>query len=291
LVTTVVSWLFEVWEAPLDSDPESNGRAARRLLDDSYGGLWIHSAGPGMLFNSWLTGSRNLWLMPLDGSGAPRQMTSFAENSVTHAALSPDGRQVAYTSLQTGNAEIFTMNVDGSSTTQLTRTVSSEFWPAWTHDGQWISFASEGQGRPQIWRMPASGGEPVQLTKNGGIRGDWSPVDNRFVHVVGGPARKPSLEVVDFDGDVLLSVEWPDALRTLPVWSPDGRRFSATKAESPDNDSVWVFDATTGEGTPAVRFPGRFRLSFRVLWTPDGRSVVVNPLEQISHVVLLENFW
>jgi TolB protein len=294
LVATVVNWQFEVWEAPLDSDPESNGRAAKRLLDDSHGAMWIHSSGPALLFNSWLTGSRNLWLMLLDRSISPRQIT-FAENTVTHTALSLDARQVAYTSLQTGNAEIFTMNVDGSNAVQLTRTASSEYWPAWTRDGKWVSFTSEGEGYPQIWKMPAGGGQPVQLTKNGGVRGDWSPVDNRLVHSVqmypGGPPRKPSLEVVDFDGNVLLSVEWPDAGKTLPVWSPGGQRFTAIKTESPDNDSVWIIDAATGDAKPAVKFPGRFQLTMRVLWAPDGKSVIVDRLERTSHVVLLEDFW
>jgi dipeptidyl aminopeptidase/acylaminoacyl peptidase len=96
---------------------------------------------------------------------------------------------------------------------------------------------------------------------------------------------------VDFDGNVLLSVGWPDVGKTLPVWSPDGQRFTAVRTESPDNDSVWIFDATTGDGKPAVKFPGRFQLIFRALWAPDGKSVIVNRRERTSHVVLLEDFW
>jgi Tol biopolymer transport system component len=231
--------------------------------------------------------------MRLDQSAPARQITSFAENTITHAALSPDAHHIAYTSFQTGNAEIWTMNVDGSNAAQLTNTASSEYWPAWTHDGQWITYCSEGErGYPQIWSIPSAGGERVQLTKNGGVRGDWSPVGNRFVYSEArNPNGKRNLEIVDFDGNLLLSVEWPDANRTLPVWSPDGRRFTAIRADSSDNDSVWVFDAATGEGKPAVKFPGRFHLIFRVLWTPDGNSVVADRLERDSNVVLLEDFW
>jgi Tol biopolymer transport system component len=86
-------------------------------------------------------------------------------------------------------------------------------------------------------------------------------------------------------------MEWSDVARTLPVWSPDGRRFTAIKTENTDNDSVWIFDSATGQGKPAVTFPGRFHLIFRVLWTPDGKSVIVNRYESNSHVILLENFW
>jgi len=50
-----------------------------------------------LLFNSPATGIRNLWIMPLAGAGAPRQVTFFPAPYVTHAALSADGARVAYT--------------------------------------------------------------------------------------------------------------------------------------------------------------------------------------------------
>ena len=130
----------------------------------------------------------------------------------------------------------------------------------------------------------------MQLTKNGGIRGDWSPVENQIVYAVERPG-KPRLEVSDFDGKVLLSVDWSNAGNTLPVWSPDGRRFTAIRHEGPVNDSVWIFDAASGDGRAAVKFPGRFHMIFRACWTPDGRSIIVNRVEAVSHIVMLEDFW
>jgi len=297
LVASILEHQYEVWRAPLGPDPEASGRSAKRLLDNSGSPMWIHRSGNTLLFSSELSGGRNLWAMPLERTHPAQQLTSLEGNSVTHASLSPEGSRVAYTSMQTGNAEIWTMNTDGSNPVQLTRRSSSDYWPVWTSDGKWISFGSEGPDDPSLWKIPSGGGEPVRLTKNGGVRGDWSPVENKIVysagaHVSGGQfALGPRIEVADSDGNVLRTIPWSSAGATLPVWSPDGRRFTAIRNENPDNSSVWVFDAASGAGKLAVKFPGLFRLIFRACWTPDGQGVIVNRQQEVSHIVMIESFW
>jgi hypothetical protein len=54
-------------------------------------------------------------------------------------------------------------------------------------------------------------------------------------------------------------------------------------------DSVWTFDAESGQGRKAIQFPDGFHLLFRAVWTPDGKSIIVNRSETTSHIVLLEN--
>lgn len=88
----------------------------------------------------------------------------------------------------------------------------------------------------------------------------------------------------------LLHYHLENQLGALPVWSPDGRSFSAIRADSYLSHSIWIFDAATGQGRLAVQFPGRFHLSFRAAWTKDGNHLVVNRVENASHIVLLENF-
>jgi hypothetical protein len=54
---------------------------------------------------------------------------------------------------------------------------------------------------------------------------------------------------------------------------------------------VWIFDAHTREGRLAVKFPPPFHMIFRVAWTPDGKSLIVNRSETVSHIMMLENFY
>jgi len=131
LITATQKMQREVWKVPLDSDPQTNGSRAVRLLDSSWDPMWIHLSRNTLLFNSGASGNRHLWTMPLDGGAAPRQITSSERSDITHASLSPDESRVAYTSFESGSGQIWLRNLDGSNPMQLTRGARVAFWPIW----------------------------------------------------------------------------------------------------------------------------------------------------------------
>jgi TolB protein len=245
-----------------------------------------------LLFNSPATGIRNLWIRPLVGEGAPRQITFLPRARISHSALSPDGARVAYVSIESGNAQIWVVDSDGSGARQLTNNTSTNFWPFWSPDGKWVAFTSMLPGGADIWKVAASGGTPEQVTHSNGFRGDWSPDGGRIAYdtqvLQGGPREREqqptTLEIAEAStGRVLRKV--PAANLTSPVWSPDGKRLTATSA-----NSVWTIDPETGDRRLAILFPQNFRVLFRAAWTPDGKAVIVNRQERVSHIVLMENF-
>jgi Tol biopolymer transport system component len=284
---------WEILKAPLGSDPKANGESAVRLLDNTWEPMWTQVPASGtLLFNSPATGIRNLWVMPLTGAGEPRQMTFFPRITVNHAALSPDGARVAYVSIESGNGQIWVANSDGSGAHQVTNSADPHFWPFWSPDGQSVAFASMHQGTAEIWKVAAAGGTPVRVTHGGGFRGDWSPDGSRIAYdkqVLGGSVREAdyqiTVEIAEAStGKFLRKVSQGNL--TSPIWSPDGKRVSATRG-----NSVWLIDPETGEARLAVQFPRNLVAMFRAAWTPDGKSVIVNLRERVSHIVLLENFW
>ena len=295
LLATTETLQHEVWRVPLGLDPESNGRNAVRLLDSSGDPFWtqVSRDGSTLLYNSTAAGSRNLWTMPLDGKAPARQITFLSGNVLTHSALSPDRARVAYASHQTGVSKIWVANVDGSNAIQLTDGPEQDFWPAWSPDGRWIAFGSLRGGSPQLWKVASTGGKVQAITREGGfsgaggwVRADWSPLDNRVVFF-----RAGHLQIADTDGGkVLLTIPAGDLTWTLPVWSPDGRQFSAMREEAHASSSLWSFDAKTGERRLVATLPAGFHTLFRAAWSGDGRSLIVNRDKTVSHIVLLENF-
>ena len=295
LVGTIDEQDWEIWKAPVGSDPKSNAEAAVRLLGHAWQPMWTQVPPAGMLlFNSPATGIRNLWIMPLTGIGAPRQVTFFPAAHVSHAALSADGARVAYVSTESGNGQIWVSNSDSSGARQLTHNNGTNFWPFWSPDGNWVAFASQqpGAAAAEIWKAPSTGGAPVQVTHGGGFRGDWSPDGGRIAYdkqLLQGSVRendfRATMEVADATTGKLLRTV---AVRDLasPIWSPDGKRLSATQ-----DNSVWTIDPETGEGRRAIQFPPDFVIIFRAAWTQDGKYVIVNRRQRVSHIVLLENFW
>jgi eukaryotic-like serine/threonine-protein kinase len=290
LIVTSSHFLREVWKVPLGSDPDANGREAVRLLEGSAGPLWtfVSRDGRTLLFNSPSSGSRNLWTMPVDGSAPARQITAVPGDAVSHSSLSPDGKRVAFASTAAGRSDIWTQNVDGTDLRQLTNDEPADSWPVWSPDGQWIAYLSFRDGRPETWRVRSAGGS-LEKFPDGPSRGDWilQPGGGGTLSTwtIGGGLQLRDVE----RGTVLWTQPFPGLGLSLPMFSPDARSISAPFRETRDHDAVRIFDVATGKSRIAVRLP--FHVAFRASWVDDGRALVVNRVDQISHIVLFDRFW
>jgi len=290
LIVTSSRFLREVWKVPLGSDPDANGRAAVRLLDGSAAPLWtfVSRDGRTLLFNSPASGSRNLWTMPVDGSAPARQITGVPGDAVSHSSLSPDGKRVAFASIASGRSDIWTQNVDGTDLRQLTNDEPADSWPVWSPDGQWIAYNSFRNGRAETWRVRSAGGS-LEKFPDGPSRGDW------ILRPGGGGSwstwyTSNGLQLSDVErGVVLWTRPFPGLGLSLPMFSQDARSISAPFREGRDHDAIRIFDVATGNSRVAVRLP--FHIAFRASWIDDDRALVVNRLDQISHIVLFDRFW
>ena len=77
----------------------------------------------------------------------------------------PDGRQIAFVSDRTGQAEIWIANADGTNQIQLT-SLENAGAPSWSPDGQKIVFSSPISGSPQVYAISLGGGKPLQITSS-----------------------------------------------------------------------------------------------------------------------------
>lgn len=104
------------------------------------------------------------------------------------AAVSPDGRRIAFTSARDGDLEIYVMNVDGTGLRRLTNEPGYDGQPAFSPDGSLIAFVghdsktrrdrdrsrellAEGLVDPshlEIFVMGADGESPRRITRDGG---------------------------------------------------------------------------------------------------------------------------
>jgi Tol biopolymer transport system component len=111
-----------------------------------------------------------IWVSASDGSN-PSQLTKLKSARSGTPRWSPDGKQIAFDSLASGNNDIWVVGSDGGTPKRVTTELSNEARPSWSHDGRWIYFRSDRSGSQQIWKVPAT--EPfqpaVQVTRNGGF--------------------------------------------------------------------------------------------------------------------------
>ena len=80
------------------------------------------------------TAEGDLWIVPIEG-GAARRLTSHPGQE-TYAAISPDGKTVAFTAEYEGPAEIYTISIDGGMPARRTWDGGRVLVAGWTHDGR-----------------------------------------------------------------------------------------------------------------------------------------------------------
>ncbi len=140
----------DLWTVGLDQpDPQ-------RLTSDDHDAAQPKPAPDGGLvaFSSRRSGHQDLWLVPADGSTAPRQLTeqtmAAGELRFGHA-WSPDGRRIVHVSNRAGrdHDDLWLVEVESGKARQLSRSFMTLGAPAWSPDGRTI--AAFGTPRTGFW--------------------------------------------------------------------------------------------------------------------------------------------
>ncbi len=152
--------------------------------------------------------------------------------------FSPDGQSVVFVSDRSGGDAVWTISLDMTDTTRITRGERSSFQsPEWTPDGNYIVATRQGPGQGKLWMYHREGGGGIQLIEdpaNARTMGAAFGADDRY------------------------------------IWY--GRRTGTWQYNSPGRDyQLWVYDRETGENSARS---GRYGGGFRPTLSPDGRWVV-----------------
>ena len=285
MVAVSVEQEREVWRVPV-SPREPPARLAGPRGDPMW--IFVTPDGRTLLFNGTASGSRNLWIGPIDNIGDARQITFVPGDAIAHSSLSPDGSRVAFVSTATGNSDVWVQNVDGTNLRQLTDDASADSWPVWSPDGQWVAYTSIRGTQQETWRISVADGKAEKLF-DGFFRGDWRPQPGGSGTWIVTSNGGNGVRLLDVERrTVIWDVAIPNAL-SLPMFSPDGRRFSLPFQAGRDRDTIGIFDTLSGTRQKTIDVP--FRVFFRASWADQESAFIVNRNATTSHIVLFDRFW
>ncbi len=209
-------------------------RAAHKVADQIYARL----TGEQPYFDSRVafvqeTGPKDarikrIGVMDYDGHNI-RWMTD-SSSLVLAPHFSPDGRQLLYTSFDSGFPQIRAMNVATVESRALTQGDSMAFSPRFSPDGRWVVFSLEQHGNTDIHIMDAATGAQRPLTQSSAI--DTSPSfspDGQRVVFESDRSGSPQLYVVPVTGGEPTRISFGEGRYGAPAWSPKGDMIAFAK--------------------------------------------------------------
>ena len=172
-------------------------------------------------------------------------------------ALSPDGKQIAFSSRRNGYWDLYILDLSSGKTQRVTDTPEYEGAPAWSPDGQWLAYEVYNGDNLDIFLRPLANptDAPVQLTDDPApdFAPSWSP-EGRTIAFVSGRSGEDEIWMASLDRiedrfqNLSLSA---DTSESHPAWSPDGRYLAwAVEALGSRSIVVWDSQGTTGSTTP-----------------------------------------
>ena len=186
-------------------------------------------------------------------------------------SMMPDGR-LLYVSDFNGKRDLWTVNADGTSPTQLTDGPHKDIYPAVTSDGRYVVFESTRENAHSIWRVDADGRNPTRLTRGAyDAEPVCSPDGKWVVYVAYEDGRPPVLRRVSIEGgdSVVLTQEFSEH----PAFSPDGKVIAYYRMDMEKRDRRDIVFIPSEGGAPIKTLPAPKNFGSFMRWAPAGDSL------------------
>jgi Tol biopolymer transport system component len=196
--------------------------------------------------------------------------------------ISPDGRRIAVSILESGNYQIWIYDLERDTLSRLTHEKSNALG-VWSPDGKQIAFSSNVPGPANIYTVSADGnGSPERLTSGefAQLPGSWSK-DNVLVYTEVDTTTVGDLWALSPRGSATpISIRRTPFDEFEPTFSPDGRFLAYV---SNDSGTYEVYVQTDSE--PYRRWQISTRGGFEPVWAKDGHElfyIVNNKMMAVS---------
>ncbi len=220
-----------------------------------------------ILYVSNQSGNKELFLMDWDGFN-PQQLTRNRSINLS-PDISPDGREIIFTSYKRGNPDLYKRAVSSPVEVPVSSRKGLNITGAWSPDGTRIALALSKDGNTEVYTIARDGSAPNRLTvsNSANVSPAWTPDAKRIVFV-SDRYGKPQLFIMDANGGNLQRFGAGGGYTVNPSWSPKGDKLAF--ARSAGGFQIFVANAD-GSNETQLTFEGN---NERPRWSPDGRFIV-----------------
>ena len=186
----------------------------------------------------------------------------------TTVAFAPNGK-IIFSSIMSGNDEIWSINADGSGQRQLTNNSADESAPVISPADSSIFFASNRTGAVHVWRMNADGSNQTQITQKTGGFPLFTTPDGKWLYYQSGLNRTLwRVAIKDREEQLILNKE-----KYRFAFSPDGSQVAFSEKQGEER-ILTIVSLAAGQITKTFHPGDRKARVLDIAWLPDGKSMI-----------------
>ncbi len=215
-------------------------------------------------------------------------------NDIVYAAISPNGKSVAYNTIDgDGDRSLWIRMVEDKTTLRLMEPIDAHYWGGLTfsNDGGHIYFitAKKAAKRGTLYRVSALGGSPRKLVDNVNDLGSVSPDDSRVLLVrYLDKMQLISANAVDGGGEKTILTAGPNIKFKDPQFSHDGKSIYFIKFREDKGEEYWSLVQIPAEGgEERVIISEREPALNELVVLKDGNGILMNAVDPISNLTQL----
>jgi TolB protein len=230
--------------------------------DHLYDGVYVFSMADGDYFH----------LFAYNPNKLPLTRITDSNWDDINPAVSPDGRNIAYSSRQSGFWDIYVINLELGTRIQITNSPEYDGHPTWSSDSQWLAYESYVDGNLDIYIRSYSDlkAEPIRLTDDpaNDFSPSWAPSPGREIAFVSNRSGNNEIWIARLDqveNRFVNISQSPETAEVDPAYSSDGQDISWTTNQD-GTDQIVVYDQMLktrqkiGFGTQSVWKPEKAEL-------------------------------
>jgi serine/threonine protein kinase/Tol biopolymer transport system component len=214
-----------------------------------------------------------------------RMSAQTSRGDVAEAAISFDGRYLAYLTGETGKTSVRVRQVATGSDVEVVPSEEGVFQGlSFSPDGNYLFYRKHRRDAPNysaLMQVPSLGGTSREKAFDVDSRASFAPDGKRAAFMRGIPQdRKTNIVVLDLTAGterVLASLLQPHLVNGAPSWSPDGKRIAFVDLDTAAGgfvSTLAVLDAESGRRTDVNTTKGAVRES--IAWLSDGSGIVLS---------------
>ena len=269
-----------------DTQIIDRGISRKRLALIAVGILLI-----GGILGWWFLSDRNT-NQPLQ----PEQVRLGIGGNVVEAALSPDGKHVAYVNDESGRQSIWLRQITTGTDLQVvgpgtTKYKGIAFFP----NGEYLSYLKTEGDSADLYQVATFGGPSRRLATSVDTPVSFSPEGRQFAFVrYTADARLTTLVIADANGTnerPLATLKEPQLFRrggfysSGPAWSPDGKLIAVPAYSVTEKTYREIMLVNVADGSMNTINQGRWNVIEKLVWLADGSGFLMNASEANSSLL------